>query len=120
VRIDLRDESQLDAQTHAYAEYRVFATVASFGDLVQHVTITLASAHPSGAHPVTGDRVVCTVSVSTGPGQRAEVRAKGRHPYQAIDRAAGRMRNVLALHGSGRPGSPAHEPLSDREAVDRM
>lgn len=95
MRIEVRNERFFDPQTHAYAEYRVFATLAPLGNRVRHVTITLAHADPSGAHPVSGARVVCTVSVTTGPGQRAEVRAKGRHPYEAIDRAAGRMRNVL-------------------------
>ena len=95
MRIELRDDGQFDAQTHAYAEYRVFATVAPLGNLVRQVTVTLAPADPSGAHPVSGERVVCTVSIVTGPGHRAEVRAKGRHPYEAIDSAAGRIRKIL-------------------------
>jgi hypothetical protein len=97
VRIEIRDDGQLGAQTHAYAEYRVFAALAPLGNVVQHVMITLALADVSGAHPVSGARLVCTVSVTTGPGQRAEVRAKGWHPYEAIDRAAARVRKVLLL-----------------------
>lgn len=72
-------------------------------------------ADPSGAHPVSGARVVCTVSVVTGPGHRAEVRAKGRHPYEAIDRAAGRIRKILVL----RTSASAETQFDDETALDR-
>jgi hypothetical protein len=118
VRIEVRHDGRFDAQTQAYAEYRVFATLAPLGNGVRHVTLTLAPADPSGAHPVSGTRVLCTVSVVTGPGHRAEVRAKGRHPYEAIDRAAGRIRNVLALRTSASAETAAaDEALIGRESA---
>ena len=115
MRIELRDDGQCDAQTQAYAEYRVFATLAPLGNTVRHVTVTLAPADPSGAHPVSGARIVCTVSVVTGPGHRAEVRAKGRHPYEAIDRAAERIRKVLVL----RTSASAETQFDDETALGR-
>jgi hypothetical protein len=118
VRIELRDDGQFDAQTQAYAEYRVFATLAPLGNMVRHVTVTIAPADPSGAHPVTGARVVCTVSVVTGPGHRAEIRTKGRHPYEAIDRAAARIRKVLLLRTSeAAEAATGHGVILDRESA---
>jgi hypothetical protein len=117
VRIELCDDGQFDAQTQAYAEYRVFATLAPLGNVVRHVTVTLAPADPSGAHPVSGARFVCIVSVVTGPGHRAEVRAKGRHPYEAIDRAAGRIRKILVLRTSASAETQFDETGLDRESA---
>jgi hypothetical protein len=115
VRIELRADGHSDAQTQAYAEYRVFATLAPLGNMVRDVTITLAPADPSGAHPVGGARIVCTVSVVTGPGHRAEVRAKGRHPYEAIDGAARRIRKILVL----RTSASAETQFDDETELDR-
>jgi ribosome-associated translation inhibitor RaiA len=116
MRIEIRDAYVFGTQTHAYAEYRAFASLAPLGNVAQRVTVALAAADRRGADPVTGVRVVCTITVMTGPGQEVEVRARGRHPYEAIDRAARRMRNVLiqrtstgAKRESARQLTPRHE-----------
>jgi hypothetical protein len=77
----------------------VFSSLATFADVVQHVAVTLARVHPRDAHPTTGAGVLCTVAITTGPDRRAEISARGRHPYEAIDRAATRIKQLLFRHG---------------------
>jgi hypothetical protein len=99
MRIDVYDDHALfDDQTRAYAEYRVFASLATSGDVVQHAIVTLAPVDPSGAHPTTGTKALCTVAIRTGSGRYTEVCAPGRHPYEAIDRAAARIKQLLFRH----------------------
>lgn len=92
MRIEVRDHQQrFDDQTHAYAEYRVFSSLARLSDSLRSATITLTSEEQGGA----GGGIVCTVAVTGGADSSAEVSARGRHPYEAIDRAArraGRLR----------------------------
>jgi ribosome-associated translation inhibitor RaiA len=76
-------------QTRAYAEYRVFSGVAFFSRLVQDVEVRLDSSNADGVD------VFCVVSVQTTSGERAWVRARGRHAYDAINRAADRMSQRL-------------------------
>ena len=71
-------------QTRAYAEYRVFAGLACFSRLVQDVEVQLNSSSD-------GADVSCAVSVHTTSGRRARVGARGRHAYDAINRAAERI-----------------------------
>jgi ribosome-associated translation inhibitor RaiA len=117
MRIEIRDHNAYGLQTHAYAEYRAFASLAALGNVAQHVIVTLASAHPSGADPVTGARVVCTIGVISGPGQEVEVRARGCHPYQAIDRAVSRMRHVLTPRTSSRSGRKAARQVTPNHDI---
>jgi hypothetical protein len=44
MRIEIRDHNAYGLQTHAYAEYRAFASLAALGNVAQHVIVTLASA----------------------------------------------------------------------------
>ena len=76
-------------QTRAYAEYQVFASLASFSRLVQDVQVRLDSSSGRGAN------VFCVVLVQTTSGKRARVRARGRHAYDAINRAADRIREAI-------------------------
>lgn len=78
-------------QTRAYAEYRVFSSLARFSD-VRDVKVSL-SAPAAGA-----GTVVCAVAIVVEPGTRARVSARGRHAYDAIDRAAERAGDVLRRH----------------------
>ena len=80
-------------QTHAYAEYRMFSSLARFSALVRDVRVSLV---PSAV----GRRsVVCRVSVSAERGVRIRVAGRGRHPYDAINRAAEQLRDALRRHG---------------------
>jgi ribosome-associated translation inhibitor RaiA len=76
-------------QTRAYAEYRVFAGLAALSRLVQEVEVRLDSRTHEGVE------VDCVVCVEITSGKRARVRARGRHAYDAINRAADRMSHRL-------------------------
>jgi hypothetical protein len=103
MRIEIRDHNAYGLQTHAYAEYRAFASLAALGNVAQHVIVTLASAHPSGADPVTGARVVCTIGVISGPGQEIE--------------AVSRMRHVLTPRTSSRSGRKAARQVTPNHDI---
>ncbi len=77
-------------QTRAYAEYRVFASLAPFSRLVREVDVTLRLSNR------TGPRAVCAVSVNTASGVQVRVNARGRHAYDAINRAAARISERLS------------------------
>ena len=76
-------------QTRAYAEYRTFASLACLSRHVQDVEVHLNSSNGDGAD------VSCVVTVTTTSGKRARVRARGRHAYDAINRAAERTSQRL-------------------------
>lgn len=80
-------------QTRAYAEYRVFSSLARFSDVVLDATVYLRP--PT----VKGRSVVCRVSVTVDRGSRLQVTARGRHPYDAINRAADLIGDALRTHG---------------------
>jgi hypothetical protein len=78
-------------QTRAYAEYRIFSGLAMFGEVVRGATVSLA---PGGRdHSVT-----CSVLVALDAGRPVEVSARGRHAYDAINRAADRLGAALRRH----------------------
>ena len=79
-------------QTRAYAEYRVFSSLARFSDVVLAATVCLRP--PS----VKGRSVVCRVCVTVQQGSRLQVTARGRHPYDAINRAADLIGDALRTH----------------------
>ena len=90
MRLIVVDEHKhFSQQTHAYAEYRAFSGLAGTDDRARAITITLERRDAADAE----GRVVCTVAVTTGAGEAAEVRAIGRHacaapgPYQRFARA---------------------------------
>ena len=75
-------------QTRAYAEYRIFASLARFSDVVREATVSLT--------PVpTGHTVVCSVVLGVRTGESVRITARGRHAYEAINRAAHRIGRVL-------------------------
>src|SRR5688500_6254065 len=76
-------------QTRAYAEYRIFSSVARFSDVVHEAGISLASR---------GGAVRCVVSLTVHDGARLRVSARGRHVYDAINRAAERIGEELRRH----------------------
>jgi ribosome-associated translation inhibitor RaiA len=77
-------------QTRAYAEYRLFSSLARFSDVVRDVDVSLASTRPTD-----GPKAVCAVVVTVTDGSRLHVRARGRHAYDAINRAAQRIGDAL-------------------------
>ena len=81
-------------QTRAYADYRVFSSLARFSDIVQKATVSL-TASPEG------QSVVCCVAVTAEGGTRIRVTARGRHAYEAINRASERVGEALRRHVDG-------------------
>ena len=77
-------------QTRAYAEYRIFSSLARFGDIVE-ATVSLTPTD-------TGRTVVCSVVVGFEAGTPVQVTARGRHAYDAINRVANRIGPALRRH----------------------
>jgi len=70
-------------QTRAYAEYRIFSSLARFS-IVQEATVSLT---PDDR----GRTVVCSVVVGLDRGMSVRVSARGRHAYDAVNRVAQRI-----------------------------
>jgi ribosome-associated translation inhibitor RaiA len=94
MRIDVHDTgNQFDEQTRAYAEYRVFSTLATLADSVHEIGVGLARAADAASTP--RDVVVCSVSIRLRSGRQMDVASHAQHPYEAIDRAARQIATVL-------------------------
>src|SRR5688500_10385094 len=76
--------------TRAYAEYRVFSSLARFSDVVHEAGISLTSRRGRAAR--------CVVSLTVNDGGRLRVSARGRHVYDAINRAARRIGEEVRRH----------------------
>ena len=85
-------------QTRAYAEYRAFSGLARFSHIVHGATVTLTRAERQ--------MVVCVVTVALEDGRRVRIRSRGRHPYDAINRAADRIGDQVRRHVSAGIASP--------------
>jgi hypothetical protein len=91
MRIHIRAPAGLaTAQMRAYAEYRVFASLARFGADVRGAIVTLDSALPDDRGAVT-----CLVDVDLGGPRTLRFRSTEPHAADAIDRAAERVRRAL-------------------------
>ena len=75
-------------QTRAYAEYRIFSSLAQFSEVVRQAKVSLAPA-------ARGRSVVCSVLVDIETGVPVRVTARGRHAYDAINRVADRVGPAL-------------------------
>jgi ribosome-associated translation inhibitor RaiA len=82
------DGEAITAQTRAYAEYRVFATLAAHTHRVSRAQIVLRHENQPGAP----GNCTCEVTLLLlGRRARLRIRAQGLHPYSAIDRAVARL-----------------------------
>ena len=88
-------------QARAYAEYRVFAALARHTRVIRRVRVELAHAE---ANRGTGS-VWCAVHLTLHPSGSAHARARGQHVFGAIDRAAERIRGVMARRSPERISS---------------
>jgi ribosome-associated translation inhibitor RaiA len=92
MKIDVTDiQRTFGRQTRAYAEYRIFSSLAAFSNVVRQVTVSITSG--AGAHSVE-----CSVMVDFETGVPLQVTARGRHAYDAINRAADRLAPALRRH----------------------
>lgn len=71
----------VDAQTRAYAEYRLFSRLGASRDAVTGAAIALVGATP-GRQVAT-----CSIAVSLDHGGSVRVSAHAPHIYEAIDQA---------------------------------
>jgi ribosome-associated translation inhibitor RaiA len=92
MRIDVTDIGRtFGRQTRAYAEYRIFASLAQFSEVVREAEVSLTPA-------ARGRSVVCSVLVGVETGVPVRVTARGRHAYDAINRVADRLGRALRQH----------------------
>jgi ribosome-associated translation inhibitor RaiA len=85
MKIEVTDISRtFGQQTRAYAEYRIFSSLAAFSNVVRDVTVSLTSGARSRS-------VVCSVMVGLETNVPVHVTARGRHAYDAINRVADRL-----------------------------
>lgn len=82
-------------QTRAYAEYRIFSSLARFAPHVREVAVSLT---PDD----TGRGVLCSVAVTFASGTPVRCNARGRHAYDAIDRVARRIGPSFHRHAKMR------------------
>ena len=87
-------------QTTAYAEYRIFSSVARFGSAIRDADVSLSS-------PRSGGGARCVVALTVDDGGRLRVSATGRHVYDAINRAAERIGRQLHRHTALTLSSPS-------------
>ena len=85
------DDDSIDAQTCAYAEYRLFAVIARHGGHVREVRVTL----DRQVEPGRCDGGGCTVTVALEPSGSLTIGATGSHMYAAINRAVERLATAL-------------------------
>ena len=78
-------------QTRAYAEYRIFSSLAAFTEYVREVALSLTP-------DATGRGVLCSAVVTFASGTPVRFTARGRHAYDAINRVARRVGPALHRH----------------------
>ena len=92
MRIEVTDIARtFSRQTRAYAEYRIFSSLARFSDVVREAAVSLTPA--AGGHAV-----LCSVVVGFEMGMPIRLTARGRHAYDAINRVAHRIGPALRRH----------------------
>ena len=75
-------------QTRAFAEDKIFRSLARHGDAVRKADVSLTPDQR-------GHSVVCSVLVSLQNGMLVGVTARGRHAYDAINRVVHRIDSTL-------------------------
>jgi len=98
-------------QTRAYAEYRVFASLARFTDAVREVRVSLAPA-------ATSHMILCSVVVALETGVSVRVTGRGRHAYDAINRVAYRLGPAVRRRAQGAPPPDHDDPAAAAPAGD--
>lgn len=92
MRIDvIGTDDTTTPQTHAYAEYRLFATLARHTRVIRSVRVVLRHAERNGS----AGRMTCAVDLVLEPSGSVRARAHGPHAFGAIDRAAERIGDLM-------------------------
>lgn len=102
MRIEVIGEDEsIHAQARTYAEYRVFAALARHTQRVRGARVVLRRDERGG----TCDTVVCAVTIALEPSGSVRTRARGPHAYAAIDRAVGRIVDLMRRRTTQRTSS---------------
>ncbi|HET9316947.1 MAG TPA: HPF/RaiA family ribosome-associated protein [Vicinamibacteria bacterium] len=83
------------ADLRAYLEYRMFAAVSRFSGSCARLDVHLSEREASKGP------FVCTVALEIKPSGRVRIRATGKRPYVAIERAAERLSRGVTRHLGG-------------------
>ena len=94
-------------QTRAYAEYRVFSSIARFGDVARDVEVSLTSRLARAS-------AECVVTVIVRGDASVTVSARGCHAYDAINRASERTADALRRHSDPSWAAARHGGSIDR------
>jgi hypothetical protein len=95
-------------QTRAYAEYRVFASLAPYSRVVLEIEVCLGSDHGDATH------VLCSVKVQTASGKGIRIRADAT----PMTRSIGPLTGLASACGSTRPlRKPAHSRCEPDPAI---
>jgi ribosome-associated translation inhibitor RaiA len=93
MRIEVIDQDKtITEQVRAYAEYRLFATLARYAQLVRSVRMVLQRV----GRDRTGEQTVCSVTVALEPSGCARARARRPAVHSAIDRATERIGDLMS------------------------
>jgi ribosome-associated translation inhibitor RaiA len=87
------------AKARAYAEYRLFATLARHARVIRSVRVVLSHLERNG----NAGQVTCAVNLVLEPCGSVRARAQEPHAHGAIDRAAERIGNLMDRRASQRP-----------------
>lgn len=101
MQIEVIGDDSSSAQARTYAEYRVFAVLSRYTETVRCADVLITRAEASGMR----DRVACAITVMLHPSGVARARATGDHTYAAINRAAERLRDLMARRRAERRSS---------------
>lgn len=84
----------LNPQTRAYAEYRVFSTLARHADQIDAVRVVVAAAPPGAS-----DDAVCVIEVDLRSGDAVRAKERASHSYSAVDSAAESIFEMMQRRG---------------------
>jgi ribosome-associated translation inhibitor RaiA len=102
MRIDvIAEDETITAQVRAYAEYRLFATLARYSQLVRSVRVVLQR----GGRDRTANQIVCAITVALEPSGYARARASKPLAYGAIHRATERIGDLMSRRTARRRSS---------------
>jgi phosphotransferase system HPr-like phosphotransfer protein len=91
-------DMSIDVRSDSLMAIAVFSSLARYSEIVTKATVSLTSS------PVDAHSVACCVAVTIGEDARIRVTARGRHAYEAINRASERIGDALRGYIDG-PGS---------------
>jgi len=87
MRVDVAGDAAITEQIRAYAEYRMFATLARFSRGIRGVRVTIKKTRSRRSVR----NIACEVTVTLDPSGSVRTRVSGPEAYVIIDRAAERI-----------------------------